>query len=435
MTQQIALVFQLLLSRFYCSCKDIVSLDIAVSSCPVLRTGWLEQVRKFMTMVANRWYHSHSTIRWMNKREIPIFRLLVDCRTVDLVSNLDWVEKRNIARIENDSVEFLSKRNPSVSVGVLLTKLANFDPSILLGAYTDLPLYAKRYQSHLLSLLKADDVSDLSFVDWKLSMLREVNLSCCQRITDIGLSDLFRGCPHLQKINLSHCMGFTERSLSELGRKCPHIESINFSHCQMSVVMTVSLFSLIRQCILLHTIILSNLETITDNLLLIIGSASSQLHTIDVSDCHGITDVGLSALASQCKLLQTINVRNCLGITDTSLVAFGLNSSQLHTIYVSDCQGITDVGLSALAYHCKLLQTINLRNCQGITDTSLVALGLNSSQLHTIDVSDCHGITDVGLSALANHCKLLQTINVRNCQGINEDCFSALALISLAFCN
>jgi Leucine Rich repeat len=383
MTQQIALVLQLLLTKFYCSCKDIVSLDIAVSSCPILRTGWLEQVIEFMRIVANhRWYQSHSTIRWLNKREIPILRLHVDCRRVDFVLRECRKEFHEIRCLEREAVDFLSKRNPSVSsVGVLLTKLVKSDPSLLLGAFSlrELPPKVEKYLNHLLSWLLVDEVSNLTFVGWKVFTLREVNLFGCQRISDIGLLDLIEGCPHLEHINLSYCMGFTIDLLSTLSLKCPYLLSINLSHSHMCAVTTLGLFAVVRSCLLLHTILLSNLEHIKDRVLSAIGSASSNLHTIDVSDCQGITDVGLSALAHHCKLLHTISLRNCKGITDTSLVALGFDTSQLHTIDVSDCQGITDVGLSALANHCKLLHTINFCNCQGITKDCLLALALVSS--------------------------------------------------------
>ena len=460
MSQQFASVLDLLLASAFCSFKDSVLLDIAVSSCLTLRTEWLRQVQFCIPVVADRLHQSHSTIKWMMKRKIPFTRLLVDCRREDF---RDTFEKREQ---EKKAINYLLERNPLLSIGDFLTLFVSSNPSISYGADDGISQEAKRFQSRLSNMLQIDQVSDLTFIGSNLKTVREVGLFGCQGITDIGLIALADGCPNLKTIDLSDCLGITEAGLVELGQKCRRVQSINVSFCphvfQIAswihfgyyLLKTINIsycgkrvtdlfvMTLARRCVLLEVILMDSSPAITDLCLSNLGKGNDvvdltaphhtyaygckNLQTISLRDCQGITDIGLSALVHGCNRLKTINLSRCKGITDIGLSALGKQSPLLQTIEVDGCQGITNSGLLALVHGCDQLQIINLSHCQGITDNGLSALGNGCGQLQTINLSHCEGITDIGLSALVHGCNRLKTINLSKCQGITDKGLTAL---------
>ena len=60
--------------------------------------------------------------------------------------------------------------------------------------------------------------------------LTSIDMSCNSNMTDVGISNLTKGCIHLQSINIGgYCSQLTDASLSAIGESCRGLTSIDMS--------------------------------------------------------------------------------------------------------------------------------------------------------------------------------------------------------------
>ena len=256
------------------------------------------------------------------------------------------------------------------------------------------------------------------------SLLQNVNLSACEKITDMGISALGRSCPHLSSINLHNCEQITDLGISALAYSCPHLIKINISYCKEITDMGIS--ALGRSCPHLSNINLNNCEEITDTGISALAQSCPHLSSFNISSCPEITDIGLSALAHSCPYLSIISLSECEEITDIGISALGRSCPHLSRINISHSYQITDIGLSALAQSCPHLSRIYLLGCDQITDAGLSVLAHNCHHLTRIHLSSCRQITDRGISAIAHGCHHLSSIDISSCNNVTDIGISVL---------
>ena len=127
-------------------------LDIAVSSHSA-RKPWLIMLKSIGCHAINVWRHSHSSMIWMMLRGILVTQVLVDLYHKDRVSDVTFV-----------------------AVSITCGGISNDDE------------------------VKDDSIWSI----WEeRRYLLSIDLSCCQNITDVGVSALGAGCGQLHTINLA----------------------------------------------------------------------------------------------------------------------------------------------------------------------------------------------------------------------------------------
>ena len=97
----------------------------------------------------------------------------------------------------------------------------------------------------------------------KLEELRYLNLGGCYNITDSSFINAF-DLRHLKEINLSRCHNITEVGIKHLCQKCPLLVSIDLSECVNVLDSTVQLIS--KEVFRLETLKLSGCTQITSNI-------------------------------------------------------------------------------------------------------------------------------------------------------------------------
>lgn len=112
--------------------------------------------------------------------------------------------------------------------------------------------------------------------------LRVLNLTACNRITDVSLKYSFQ-LTELKELNLAKCQQITSDGMSNLIRNCPSLEIVNLSEC--------------------HNINDKTIEMITIHL--------RRLTHFYLERCIQLTDHSLDYMAINCQCLRYLDVRGC----------------------------------------------------------------------------------------------------------------------------
>ncbi|KAK2141506.1 hypothetical protein LSH36_1090g00105 [Paralvinella palmiformis] len=136
-------------------------------------------------------------------------------------------------------------------------------------------------QTHSLTSL---DISGCNCGDQGLSSLgnnvrlKEVSLSECVNITDLGLQKFAQQCVEIERLDLSHCQLLTDGAIKNLAFCCRMLTSLNLAGCKLLTDMSVQYLS----------------------------GVCHYLQALDISGSLHITDKGLKYLRKGCKKLRIL---------------------------------------------------------------------------------------------------------------------------------
>ncbi|XP_068626391.1 F-box and leucine-rich repeat protein 13-like [Battus philenor] len=139
----------------------------------------------------------------------------------------------------------------------------------------------------------------------RLKALKELDISSCNRITDVSLTYAFNF-KELLNLNLSRCQQITHEGIGHLVRNCPSIEYFNLTDCY-------------------------NLK---DEAVKEIVSSLRRLQQLELRGCNQLTDKTLEAIRSHCEKLKFLDVQGCRYISPELACAIGCLPS-LHTVLMS----------------------------------------------------------------------------------------------------
>lgn len=130
-----------------------------------------------------------------------------------------------------------------------------------------------------------DDPNSSHYSITRLRGLRVLNLSTCNRISDVPLKYNFQFL-ELKSLNLSRCQQISSEGIEACLPLCPSLE------------------------------------------------------VIDLSQCHNITDRAINAITTQVKRLTHLHIERCIHLTDHSLDHIALNCTRLRTLDVRGCRSM-----------------------------------------------------------------------------------------------
>uniref|UniRef100_A0A3Q2VA30 F-box/LRR-repeat protein 15-like leucin rich repeat domain-containing protein n=1 Tax=Haplochromis burtoni TaxID=8153 RepID=A0A3Q2VA30_HAPBU len=217
-----------------------------------------------------------------------------------------------------------------------------------------------------------------------LQHLRYLNISYCNRVTDVGVQYLTKGCSanELQELNVSHCSHITDISVMRIAQRYTQL------------------------CKLLH-LNLSYCERLTDSAVEWLGGSS--LCSLDLSSCNIQDQVLLP-----CLLLFSRIQKLCKNVTD------------LEHVDISHCVALSDAAVRAFSFYCRGLVALRMVGCFKMTDMAVQYLTSGSQYLRELDVSGCVLLTDLTLWYLERICPPLSSITMACCSGISRAAASKL---------
>lgn len=237
----------------------------------------------------------------------------------------------------------------------------------------------------------------------RLTDLQLLDVSCCDRLTDLGLLD----------------------GLVSHGKKFLKLKELHLGLLPYMSITAIYRFS--QQYDELEVLDLSgSSNSITDEALQMICRFQLKLKYLNLDCCAKITDFGITGMTDVCehgnfksyvqfnlnKLeeLRYLNLGGCYNITDKSFInAFDL--CHLKEINLSRCHNITEIGYKQLCNKCPSLRSVDLSECFNVTDNTVKLITKDIVRLESLKLNGCKQITDEILTSIASNCKYLK-VNV-----------------------
>lgn len=151
------------------------------------------------------------------------------------------------------------------------------------------------------------------------SNLKYLNLDCCAKITDFGLSGLSDGYD-----------GFSQNFCQYNIDRLVNLQFLNLGGCyQVTDKTFYNAFNL------------------------------PNLKEINMSRCHNITEVGIQSMCKKCPKLQSVDFSECINLMDPTVKVIAKEAEKLETLKLNGCQLITDEVLDDIK-NCKYLKVSDM---------------------------------------------------------------------------
>lgn len=147
--------------------------------------------------------------------------------------------------------------------------------------------------------------------------LKHLNLDCCAKITDSGMTGLS------EHDELGNCQNYVPYTINNL----KDLRYLNIAGCyQISDKSFLKSFDL------------------------------PELKEINMSRCHNCTEIGIAALCKKCPLLEIVDLSECYHVRDSTIEMVTEKLTRLETLKLNGCDQITDAVLADIGYNCKYLK-------------------------------------------------------------------------------
>lgn len=261
-------------------------------------------------------------------------------------------------------------------------------------------------QLELLCLSKCIKVSDSGLTKLQIygSKLHTLYLDECNGITRTGFSYVASGCPSLAVVSLSQCY-IGDDELEIITKSCKSLKEVNLSFCPN--ITDLGILSLNQNCRQLRALKISWCAQISGVNFL---GCSPTLAFLEADDCAiqskcftGIlSGAGLEYLSLACP-------REAIEGLATIGLGFARN---LKILNFWKCSFVTDDVVISISKGCPMLQEWNLSGCVKITISGWHSIGSECHNLERLHAFRCPELCDSGLLYLGNGCKRLSVLYV-----------------------
>lgn len=147
--------------------------------------------------------------------------------------------------------------------------------------------------------------------------LKHLNLDCCAKISDFGITGLS------EQSELGNCQNYVPYTINNLKK----LSYLNIAGCyQITDKSFIKTFDL------------------------------PELKEINLSRCHNITEEGIKQLCKKCPFIETIDLSENLNVKDSTVEMLCRDAKRMETLKINGCSDVSDSILPDLAYNCKYLK-------------------------------------------------------------------------------
>ncbi|CAA6654331.1 unnamed protein product [Spirodela intermedia] len=382
----------------------------------------------------------------------------------------DYLQRRSLRLLRHGSLPAILRRYGSLE-RLDLSACPRIDDSAIRAAFYGIRLHALRSVNlsrrsalrcfglgFMVNACPALETVDLSYCSGvgdremaalaRAPLLRELNVTKCLGVTDVGLARVAVGCSKLERLDLKWCLEISDIGIDLLVKKCRALKDLDISYLKVTNASLQSISSLEK----LEVLSMVACSLIDDTGLSYLENGNNCLRSINFSRCDSVSSVGFSSIIKAHSHLKKIYVGHCFpevaplflrklkdlenSLESIRLDGFHLSSSVLRTIGIhctnlleiglGKCDGITDEGISELSSSCPRLRTVDLTCCRLITDSSLIAIANSCKKLQCLRLESCPGITEKGLGRIGDSCSHLAEIDLTDC-GIDDEALKCLS--------
>ncbi|KAG8090063.1 hypothetical protein GUJ93_ZPchr0011g28304 [Zizania palustris] len=233
-------------------------------------------------------------------------------------------------------------------------------------------------------------------------------------LTDVGLTNLARGCKNLERLSLVWCSAISSTGLLRIAENCKNLSSLDLQACYIG---DPGLMAIGEGCKLLSYLNLRFVEGTTDEGLIgLIKSCGQSLVSLGVATCAWMTDASLHAVGLHCPNLENLSLESD-HIKNEGVISVAKGCRLLKTLKLQ-CIGAGDEALEAIGLFCSFLESMSLNNFERFTDRSLSSIAKGCKHLTDLILNDCHLLTDRSLEFVARSCKKLARLKINGCQNM-----------------
>eukprot|EP00842_Homolaphlyctis_polyrhiza_P001237 jgi/Hompol1/2113/HPOL_005854-RA len=228
--------------------------------------------------------------------------------------------------------------------------------------------------------------------------LESILMQSCQSVSNIVVQSLADHSPDLERISLQGCP-VSDAYMPDLFRHSQKLKSINLTGTKVTIATLVAVMDLCPQ--IEHLYLDGALPDATPLTFtpLTLSSPTRPLKTLSLRN-SSITDLSFRYVTMFCPGLTQVILDGSSGISDDSIVSLALASSQLETLQLAFCSFVTDVSLFALAKHtAHSLKRVALAGCEQITEQGVMQLVKNCKNLQEIHLHGCPQILNSYIAA------------------------------------
>lgn len=317
------------------------------------------------------------------------------------------------------AIDGLCKGNPNLKV-----ILFGDDPSDT-GPVTDAAVHSiVQYCPHIekLSLSDWKNITNLSISYLtQLSSLREIDLSCCIRLTSDAVQGLLKANRKLEALKLSDANRYDEGEFPALidnallrciGLNCPNLAKLHLRLDALdddSDVTAASFEAMIKGLPVLSEFLLYDYDK-PNSILPMLRIYCPLLKEVSL-DNIACSDADFTTICQGCPLIESLHLSDLHTLTDPSIVAFATHCPHLSKIRLHEVE-VTDDSLFILFTSCIHLTSVSLSNLPNITDLSILTLLRCCPRLIDLTLCDNILLTEYCVVAIPVFCPLLESLDV-----------------------
>ncbi|XP_055629902.1 dynein regulatory complex subunit 6-like [Toxorhynchites rutilus septentrionalis] len=253
----------------------------------------------------------------------------------------------------------------------------------------------------------------------KLSKLKHIDLTNCERITDTGIMGglLTHKRNKLSNLYLALLTNISELVFTKISFELNHLAVLDLGGCS-NCINDRSI-----QYIFYH---MNGLQEL--NLDCCAKLSDAGMTGIDLPESAiAIWDFEMSFSIQDLKRLRFLNLSGCYKITDyTFRRKFCL--LELKELVLGRLQ-ITDYGVEKIAVSCPSLEIIDFSECSEVNDRCVELLAKSCVRLTTLKLQNCPLISDLAIEHLVKYCSVLKMLNIRGCYNITAEAEAKLVKI------
>lgn len=236
-----------------------------------------------------------------------------------------------------------------------------------------------------LDLSQCDNVTDsaMSILALEAPGIRALNILGCRDITNNGVRRLAHGCASLTSLCLGWC-DLSDNALLVLSQKCTLLEELDVSGCGR--LSDAGVTAVTTGCRRLTSLSLEGCREVSA---WAVAAGSAPLTSLNMGGCTLVTDAGVAAIATAHPRLRSLSFRLCRAVGDVALRFLAMRCSELRSLDISRCGAVTDLGISMVAAACPQLRDVDLEGYSDITDCALYALAQGCVHLESVNLWVC----------------------------------------------
>ncbi|KAL6996683.1 hypothetical protein U1Q18_006812 [Sarracenia purpurea var. burkii] len=255
----------------------------------------------------------------------------------------------------------------------------------------------------------------------KLGVLRKINISGNDFLTDKSLFALSSNCVFLKEIVILHCSLVTPHGIEFVMRNSSQLSSISVGKNEISrsSLYYLPLFDSFTSARGLSTLYIHD-SLVPDEFLYSLAKARFLLKRLSLSFCSNFTFSGISSHLYTHRSLEYLSFTKVIFLTDKLMSDLSKYLTSLVTIKLCLCRSLIESTFFTLAKNCPLLEGIDMGRINfGIVDRTEDIV--KNPRIKSLKLNFNLDLTDKCLEKLASVCPSLEMLDLSHCPRITQN--------------